>query len=195
MQSETLKWDPLEIGVSVGGLQIKRSQHGSLYKIIHYSIQMQMREVGTKYWIKAWSLNNKSRQVVFSDAIERQTVFGPHEIERSLNLSESRKLGSGIRAEDNPSEEVEPAVEAQLATIEAPVSEPHFEQPETGSCSAGLKKTPSSRKRGAPNQGPRRPRVFSRSPLQHARTLQRQSSEDSSEYPLGTPRKNGGKSY
>jgi hypothetical protein len=61
---------------------------------------MQLREVGTKYWVKAWSLDNKSRQrvkAVVSEATERQALFQPQEI--SQNLSESRKLGSGICSE------------------------------------------------------------------------------------------------
>lgn len=75
------------------------------YKILRYSFQMQMREVGTKYWIKAWSLNNKNKKqitAVLSEATERQALFQPQEI--SHNLSESRKLGSGIRSEDDPSD-------------------------------------------------------------------------------------------
>ena len=100
----------------MGDLPIKCVKDGLPYRDLHYSIQMQMREVGTKYWIKAWSPSTKGRKnmkVVFSDATERQTLFGLHEIERSSNLSESRRFGSGLRVEDGPSEESALPVESQ----------------------------------------------------------------------------------
>jgi hypothetical protein len=75
---------------------------------------MQMREVGTKYWIKAWSLNNKNKKkitAVLSEATERQALFQSQEI--SHNLSESRKLGSGIHFDDDPSDDHDFPMEPQ----------------------------------------------------------------------------------
>jgi len=66
---------------------------------------MEMKEVGTKYWIKAWALEKRNttdpnkRKAVFSKVEERQALFRPQEISQSL--LESIRLGKGIRmAED-----------------------------------------------------------------------------------------------
>lgn len=69
--------------------------------------------------------------VVFSDEIERQSLFGPHEIKRSLNLSESRKLGTGVRADDDPSEEPElPAEATQLSRKTSSTHQPILSSPQ-----------------------------------------------------------------
>jgi hypothetical protein len=60
---------------------------------------MQMREVGTKYLFKTWSwtkptkTKGRVRQVLSSEAHERQALFNPQEI--SQNLASSYDLGSG----------------------------------------------------------------------------------------------------
>jgi hypothetical protein len=84
------------------------------YRTLRYSIQMQLREVGTNYWIKAYYLDNKKEKKyasVRSEATERQALFHAQEI--SQNLSQSRKLGSGIRFEGDPADDVDVSTELQ----------------------------------------------------------------------------------
>jgi hypothetical protein len=74
-----------------------------MFRILHYSIQMQMREVGTKYLIKTWSwtkpANTKGRvrQILSSEAHDRHALFTPQGISR--NLAVSYDLGPGMRKE------------------------------------------------------------------------------------------------
>jgi hypothetical protein len=64
---------------------------------------MQMQEVGTKYQFKTWSwtkpakTKGRVRQILLSEAHERQALFNPQEI--SENLAVSYDLGSGTRTE------------------------------------------------------------------------------------------------
>jgi hypothetical protein len=72
-----------------------------------------MREVGTTYWIKVWSYNNsKKMKEVFSEAIKRRALFNSQQMSR--HLSESCKLGTGIRSEDDPEDD-----------IDLPIEQPH----------------------------------------------------------------------
>jgi len=64
---------------------------------------MQMREVGTKYWVKTWSwtkaakTKGRFRRVLLSEAHEHKALFAPQEI--SQNLAASYNLGPGMRKE------------------------------------------------------------------------------------------------
>jgi hypothetical protein len=84
------------MGVQIGGLQV-RKRNGRSYRVLRYSIRMQLKEVGTKYWIKAWSLNNKRMDTavpIDSKKLGCESIFDTHEI--SQNLSRSFELGSGV---------------------------------------------------------------------------------------------------
>jgi hypothetical protein len=87
------------MGVQIGGLQV-RKRNGRSYRVLRYSIRMQLKEVGTKYWIKAWSLNSKRMDTavpIDSKKLDCESIFDTHEI--SQNLSRSFELGSGV---ENP---------------------------------------------------------------------------------------------
>jgi hypothetical protein len=101
-ESETVTWDPQRFGFPVSELEA-RGRGKLQYKALHYSLQMQLREVGTKYWIKAWYKSKTQIRAVLSEATERQALFQSQEI--SHNLSESHELGSGIRSEEDLSDD------------------------------------------------------------------------------------------
>jgi hypothetical protein len=97
--SEKLKWNLKKVGVDIDTLEVSQDD---AFRILRYSIQMQMREVGTKYWVKTWSWTNPAttpgrrvRKILLSEAHDRQALFTPQEISR--NLAVSYDLGPGMR--------------------------------------------------------------------------------------------------
>jgi hypothetical protein len=97
---EKLTWDPKVIGIALDGLDPMTDKKKILCRILHYSIQMQMREVGTEYWIKIWSFakshNGDSEELITHrfQALKRDRIFGSQGLSR--NLAESYRLGSGL---------------------------------------------------------------------------------------------------
>ena len=84
------------MGVSISGLHTKPGGKAT-YRVMRYSIQMQMRDVGTRYRIKAWSLNKRNPKTateIFSNPLRCESSFDHREISQSL--SESFALGDGI---------------------------------------------------------------------------------------------------
>ncbi|KAH8756517.1 hypothetical protein BGZ57DRAFT_772360 [Hyaloscypha finlandica] len=102
--SEKLIWNPEKIGINLNTLEIScdRSKNKP-FRVLRYAIQMQMREVGTKYWVKTWSWTKPAKtkgrvqQILRFEADERQALFTPQEISR--NLAASYDLGPGMRKE------------------------------------------------------------------------------------------------
>jgi hypothetical protein len=102
--SETLTWNPKEFGVDLHTLEISYD-HGKAapLRVLRYAIQMEMREVGTKYWVKTWSwtkpykTKGRVRQILCSEPSDREALFTPQEISR--NLAVSYDLGPGMRKE------------------------------------------------------------------------------------------------
>ncbi|KAE9366137.1 hypothetical protein N431DRAFT_430296 [Stipitochalara longipes BDJ] len=96
--SEKLKWNLKKVGIDINNLE---TSDDDTFWILRYSIQMQMREVGTKYWVKTWSwtkpakTKGRIRQILLSEAHYRQALFTPQEI--SKNLAVSYELGPGTR--------------------------------------------------------------------------------------------------
>jgi len=78
--SEKLKWNLKRVGVDISTLEVLPDD---TFRILRYSIQMQMREVGTKYWIKTWSwtkpteTEGRLRQILLSEAHDRQALLRP----------------------------------------------------------------------------------------------------------------------
>lgn len=166
---------------------------------------MQMREVGTTYWVKAWSYNNSKQNMkeVLSESIERQTIFNSQEI--SHHLWESRQLGPGIRAEDDPEDDIDLAIElrqperrgsgslqpptqlqpiGQTPEYDTPVTE-YSEESMVGSSPVSQTAssiTHNSTEGSVSTQGARQhPGIFSRIPHHNVRPTQRQSTESSSD--------------
>lgn len=82
----------------------RHTQKGKTYVSLRYSLQMQMQEVGTTYFIKAWSWTAPWKKggrvlvVLRSRAHERAAVFETQQI--SENLSMSYALGPGTQKSD-----------------------------------------------------------------------------------------------
>jgi hypothetical protein len=82
---------------------MKRPKDRPTYRILRYSIQMQMKEVGTKYWVKLWwwkeGQTKRYRELVtsLSEPQERLALFNSQEISRGLSIS--YKFGAGTRLE------------------------------------------------------------------------------------------------
>ncbi|KAG4436250.1 hypothetical protein IFR05_008269 [Cadophora sp. M221] len=108
---EKIHWNPYDMGINVTGLPIKR-RTTRVWRVLRYSIVMRMSDVGTDFWIKAWSLQNKSRKTLVemtSRPSANVTLFTHQDISESL--SESWKLGMGTGApthNDNQSAEDTP---------------------------------------------------------------------------------------
>lgn len=104
--SEKLTWNPKEIGVDLNTLEISYD-HGKAepLRVLRYAFQMEMREVGTKYWVKTWSwtkpykTKGRVRQILSSEPSDRKALFTRQEISR--NLAVSYDLGPGMRKENN----------------------------------------------------------------------------------------------
>jgi hypothetical protein len=102
--SEKLTWNPKEIGVDLNTLEISYD-HGKAkqLRVLRYAIQLQMREVGTKYWVKTWSwtkpyrTKGRVRQILSSEPSDREALFTSQEISR--NLAVSYDLGPGMKKE------------------------------------------------------------------------------------------------
>jgi hypothetical protein len=102
--SEKLTWNPKDIGVDLNTLEISYDHSKTEpLRILRYAIQIEMREVGTKYWVKTWSwtkpykTKGRVRQILFSEPSDREALFTPQEISR--NLAVSYDLGPGMRKE------------------------------------------------------------------------------------------------
>ncbi|TAQ85863.1 hypothetical protein B7494_g5806 [Chlorociboria aeruginascens] len=105
--TDIIEWKPKDMGVAITGLQEIRRNNRATYRVLHYSIQMQMSEVGTKYWIKAWSLKNKrpeSATAVLSKPVEFRSLFTQDAI--SENLDHSFKLGPAIFPSETSSDHI-----------------------------------------------------------------------------------------
>ena len=102
--SEKLTWNPKEIGVDLNTLEISYD-HGKAepLRVLRYAIQLQMREVGTKYWVKTWSwtkpykTKGRVRQILSSYLVTAK--LSSHRQEISRNLAVSYDLGPGMRKE------------------------------------------------------------------------------------------------
>ena len=102
--SEKLTWNPKKFGVDLNTLEISYD-HGKAepLRVLRYAIQMQMREVGTQYWVNTWSwtkpykTKGRVRQILSSLPEDREALFTRQEISR--NLAVSYDLGPGMRKE------------------------------------------------------------------------------------------------
>jgi hypothetical protein len=98
--SEELTWDPKQNGIALERLEKRPDKNGILCRVLHYSIQMQMREVGTKYWVKVWSFflspggDHEALTAHCFQAKERDAVFASQHL--SQNLAESYRLAPGL---------------------------------------------------------------------------------------------------
>jgi hypothetical protein len=100
-ESEFITWNLSLVGLPLEDLKVKRPKRGRAHRELRYSILMQLKEVSTKYWIKAWSLRKPevgcvkpSPRAWTSAPTERNALFTRQEISKSL--SESFKLGKGL---------------------------------------------------------------------------------------------------
>jgi len=92
------------MGVNLNTLEVSYDcKNVKTFRVLRYAIQMQMREVGTNYWVKTWSwtkpakTKGRVRQVLLSAAHEHQALFSSQEI--SQNLAASYDLGPGMSKE------------------------------------------------------------------------------------------------
>ena len=100
-EAEFITWNPGLVGIETRDLEVKRPKRGQSHRELRYSILMQLKEVSTKYWIKAWSLQRPKvgrgkpePKASLSSPTEREALFTCQEISKSL--SESFKLGKGL---------------------------------------------------------------------------------------------------
>lgn len=213
--SEKLTWDPEKIGINLNTLEIScdRSKNKP-FRVLRYAIQMQMREVGTKYWVKTWSWTKPAKtkgrvqQILLSEADECQALFTPQEISR--NLAASYDLGPGMRKEagneDGESRRAhqhdkgakDPSTAHSLANQAL-----HVESSSRIASTIVVDQAPHGNHTSAPSSSFRHDllsaqwdfsqyRQQSHSPLRTVRPSQRQSIEGNAEYSIGAPRNNGG---
>lgn len=115
--SETITWDPQLFGVSILGLEEKRLMRQPAYRVLRYSIQMQLRKVETIYWIKAYALKKKSAKTaipMLSKPIRRDAILQDGEM--SLNLSESFRFGKGLARATGPTRNLNYSFEREEKT-------------------------------------------------------------------------------
>ncbi|KUJ15479.1 uncharacterized protein LY89DRAFT_783615 [Mollisia scopiformis] len=88
---EKITWSPLadEMEVELSDLETERTKDGTVKRVLRYSLQLQVKETGTKYWAKMWSsdaMKRKTGESVWSlsQPVERQPLFTPQAISQSL---------------------------------------------------------------------------------------------------------------
>lgn len=98
---ETITWSPSpdDTGADLNDLDTKLMEDGKQYKILKYSIQLQAKETGTKYWAKMWSSDKMKRKIgtsvwSLSKPAERKALFTAQAI--------SQSLADSFELEDNP---------------------------------------------------------------------------------------------
>jgi hypothetical protein len=189
------------MGVHIAGLQV-RERKGKRYRVLHYSIQMELNDVSTRYWIKAWSLRNKLAKTavpIVSSPMISESLFDRQKI--SQNLLKSFELGSGIGKSQVPREVVESKGHHLARGQERPsdmshrFSSPRFEQRRAMAINAGHftpMDPPSSHveRRGSLSDRDRTGPVPN--PSKGSEVGMRQSTDSSVEYAEGAPRNNGG---
>jgi hypothetical protein len=198
---ETLGWNAEHMGVHIAGLQV-RKRKCKRYRVLHYSIQMELKDVSTRYWIKAWSLQNKraktavsivSSPMISESLIDRQKI--------SQNLLKSFELGSGI-AKTQVREMVDSKRHHLARGQERPsnmshsFSSPRFEQrPSAMAINTGHftpMDPPSSHVERWGSLSDRDRNGLVPNPSKASEVRMRQSTDSSVEYAEGAPRNNGG---
>jgi hypothetical protein len=88
---EVITWSPSadDTEADLNDLDTGKTVDGKPYKILKYSIQLQMKETGTKYWAKMWSsekMKSKTGMSVWSlsEPAERKALFTAQAISQSL---------------------------------------------------------------------------------------------------------------
>jgi hypothetical protein len=196
---ETLSWNAEHMGVHIAGLQV-RERKGKRYRVLHYSIQMELKDVSTRYWIKAWSLKNKRAKTavpIVSSPMISESLFDRQKI--SQNLLKSFELGSGIGKSQVLREVVESKRHHLARGQERPsdmsqsLSSQRFEQrPAINAGHFTPMNPPFSHveRRGSLSEHDRNGSVPNPSKASEVRI--RQSTDSSVEYAEGAPRNNGG---
>jgi hypothetical protein len=190
------------MGVNIAGLQV-RERKGKRYRILRYSIQMELKDVSTRYWIKAWSFKSKRTKTavpIVSPPENGESLFDRQKI--SQNLLKSFELGSGIGKSQVPREVIESERhhlargEERPSNMSHSSSSPRFEQrPSATAIRAGHftpmdPPFPHVERRGS------LPDCDWNDPVQNlskpSELRMRQSTDSSVEYAEGAPRNNGG---
>ncbi|PMD34669.1 hypothetical protein L207DRAFT_588183 [Hyaloscypha variabilis F] len=211
--SEKLTWDPRKIGVNLNSLEISYDHKKTKpFRILRYAIQMQMREVGTKYWFKTWSwtkppkTKGRVRQVLRSGDYERHALFAPQEISR--NLAASYDLGPGLRRETKIDEEkfeiVDKSVQGFMGSAGSLSNQAHHVEASSSNALVTLAHQSATREQVHPRSSSLRPDLFSTrlahcherqtsySPSRMGRSTEAQRREGNAKYSIGAPRNNGG---
>lgn len=115
MHSEDITWNPYssgsgksrEPGVAISDLDQQRTSDGKVYKVLRYSPELQVSEVGTNFWVKVFSSVKKKRKthknVAFvSELILCELLFTPQTISQSLADSFKLDIGSGKSQPSGP---------------------------------------------------------------------------------------------
>ncbi|KAE8452472.1 hypothetical protein EG329_000374 [Mollisiaceae sp. DMI_Dod_QoI] len=99
---DIITWTPLaeDTEADLNDLDTMLSDEGIMVRVLRYSIQMQIRETGTKYWAKMWSSEEMKRKTgesvwSLSQPVDRKPLFTPQAISQSL--ANSFDLDTGDR--------------------------------------------------------------------------------------------------
>lgn len=87
-----MTWDPAERDLSITDLEIvPATKKAGEYRILRNSLCMEMREVGDKYRLKMWALQDgnkedpSKRKAIFTDSMERKRIG--YQVSRNLDES------------------------------------------------------------------------------------------------------------